>query len=1000
MRTLSAAAQTKFDTKLGIEPQFIVEIQWTEGGSVFSYADVEITEGLVTIPGVLNSVSGLDNVIVISGVQAGTTSDSQQISIVINDSSGDIKRILDQNDIHKRPVTVFQWAEGLALVDKFELFRGQVSSPLEWNKGDQTVTFDVINRIEDAEVGFSIEEGDFVGVPTALIGKAWPLLFGRNIHIPALQVINVSRAILLQQFVIADFTLVPRLEQLKRLCCPLVFLGFKISGIPGITQKAVSIFSPEPSCFCRRIAEIEALEAEIARQAALEVATTTITMQDGEIMPQGERITLEVNGALITGQFQGTDVVPSDTFVIESRVHPKVGEFSIPPIIDFCSALAKSTGVLSNGAPTYQSRPKNPFSSVRCGTQTNTDSVQLGWDYLSEFPRAGLFNAETGSEVFLDEEGGTVHVVNLLPSTILRVAAFRTFHSGVRVLSTVPSDAFTTRVSDFNGYMVQELLFPTPLTRLGQGWEEQIYVSSDSSVGPNPVDIIQFLIEKYTNFPVDAANFADIKAKLDVYDNAVPLLERRNVLEVLQDLAFGNRCAIILRNNVFKLIYLSELPSADFTIDEGDIVPGSLTITHTDTDELVTKMQAQWQDDHAFDPKRYIARYNVQKYGIHPEDFDFFMFNIFKWVEKSTTFWMIRMANTWRKLRFTAYLTKLDAEVFDVAAVTLPDFTPGTINCIVEKATYDSTNQRIEFELWTPVRSGEQAPFDFAFPANISTTLLWPTVSDITDGTAGGFGVNRAVKPPTLHPLFVKKGIQSINYNESSACTNFGRAGVDGRPDFGDCAPTDEDDEKETKKVKGEGESGATSTTKREQDPLGDFTSRATFEQRALLQDQNRASAEEAKELDESNETREENEDITDPTECQDTLDKLPDDTQQNCTVTLRVCWIVPVTAVFVAEGVISKEDGAQGQAVQNVKEGSCEFFTYDSLEAGKAAEAKFILESLTTATVGENKVATSPIRLDTTNWVAGCEEPEDPGLVAYNREEDSPGSGNEGVMC
>jgi hypothetical protein len=111
MRSISAAGLTKLAKKLGNESVIIVEIQWSEGGSKQLYGDVDVpAEG---VRGVIQDVGGLDNVITISGVSQGTTSDSQELSFTFDDTDGSIKNILDNTDIHKRPVWVYQWFTGL-----------------------------------------------------------------------------------------------------------------------------------------------------------------------------------------------------------------------------------------------------------------------------------------------------------------------------------------------------------------------------------------------------------------------------------------------------------------------------------------------------------------------------------------------------------------------------------------------------------------------------------------------------------------------------------------------------------------------------------------------------------------------------------------------------------------------------------------------------------------------------------------------------------------------
>jgi hypothetical protein len=73
-------------------------------------------------------------------------------------------------------------------------------------------------------------------------------------------------------------------------------------------------------------------------------------------------------------------------------------------------------------------------------------------------------------------------------------------------------------------------------------------------------------------------------------------------------------------------------------------------------------------------------------------------------------------------------------ETYDCVLVDLPDFAPTPIKCIVERADYDSASNRIKMELWTPVRSGEQVTYDFAYPADVNELALFPLITELQAG--------------------------------------------------------------------------------------------------------------------------------------------------------------------------------------------------------------------------------------------------------------------------
>ena len=119
MRSISAAGLAKLAERYGNEPITIVEIDWVAGKTT-AYADRTVG----SIPGRIIEVGDLDDVVNVSG-----NSDSQELSLTLDDTDGTIKAILDTHDVHKRPARVYQYFTGLALSDKFLLFSGNSPVP-------------------------------------------------------------------------------------------------------------------------------------------------------------------------------------------------------------------------------------------------------------------------------------------------------------------------------------------------------------------------------------------------------------------------------------------------------------------------------------------------------------------------------------------------------------------------------------------------------------------------------------------------------------------------------------------------------------------------------------------------------------------------------------------------------------------------------------------------------------------------------------------------------
>jgi hypothetical protein len=747
MRTIPANALTKLATQYGTEPINIIEVQWVVDGPRSVYSD----KSAPGVKGKIIEMGGID-----AQVSIETSDQSLTTSCVLDDVDGDIKAIIDTHDIHKRPCWVYQWFEGLDYADKFLLFRGEVTTPIVWDEGARTVAFDIVTPLEDAEVGFSIEEGQFPAQPDDLIGKPWPLAFGTACDVPALRVRSARQGILRAGVGIADFTLPNRICQAGYLLCPVQSTGEATTFAAGAIQ-TTNTQAADEDCARDRCETIADLRFAYAQQQSYE--HTTIEVIGGENFPQGEEITLDIDGGKFTGSFAGR------IFTITDREHPDEADTEL---ID-CAAVGARNFVrdTSYGSQFTQLDGTGSFQGpdldgTNCDVVEDDPNAQgrvaaggaaYSQKLLDDMPTSNFFWARSGSVVTLDDEDEIVYIANLLPGDVVRVASKRNLQAG-DILQTVPEEFYTVVQADFEGYTVTQIVFDRPLSKEEGDFSDDIYVTMESSVGPNTAEIIEWLVEKYTDLTVDPTSFTAVATKLENYPSHFALLERKNIIEVIRDIAYQARCGINIVDGVVYIKYLSEEPSSVDTFDASDIDVNTLTISHTSTEDLITKHTLRWNKSLAKDPNTLVLRHNVNKYGTIEEEYDYYIYNEKSLVEKSGTFWMIRKANTWRRVTFSTAIHKLAIEVLDCITLDISHIAPVPVKAIVESTNYNSDNNTIDFECWLPLKSGTTEVYPLAWPANVAATTTFPTDAEIAAGNAGGGpGDNEDTTPPTGHIL-------------------------------------------------------------------------------------------------------------------------------------------------------------------------------------------------------------------------------------------------------
>lgn len=725
MRSLSAAALAKIAEEKGAEPINLIEIQWVPNGAWVPYADRDIG----SIPGRILQLSSLDNVVTVSG-----GGDSQEISITLDDTSGEFKTLFDTIDIHKRPVRVYQWFAGLDEDDKFLLFPGRINSPVVWNETDRTLSFNVITKVEDREIGFSAEEGQFPQIPDDLIGQPWPLAFGTVIDFKALRLTKSVQGTTQQGVGIIsgkdlargidtgdaanDLQFSQSFEMMNiqhnvLLSAAQDWLavgGFGSAEGSAMLDQANAIGANMASALAARDQQQQqnqaAKDAQIAEwNATAKVGPSKINILGGEDFPQNIDVEVEIgNGGFFTGKFNCQE------FRITKRRHPENEERAQ-------EAHDRATG---DGQLTFVP-PQNYDVSIQTPRQTvRRRGIILGGlvpnatqvDQIAQF-----YWADAGSTVKLVSDLDQNYIVSIVPGTVLSVRAYKQFE-GIRKLVNVPTDLWEQVDVTYGDISVVTVRLTKQLSGIPeQQWEDEIYVTFESSVGPNTVDIMRYLIETYSDLAIDEDSFDEVQAYLEPFPSNFVITDRPQILNILQDIAFQARCAVFVANDTVFLKYLPVTPDSVQTITLSDVAQESLSFSLTETEKLVTKMVVTWRPTYADDDERkMILRHNVAKYGIQEKTFKWFIYNQPDIIRKAATFWLIRYANTWKRVNFSGYLNLLNVETFD--GVTL-DF-PGLMSTLatVEKATYDSSNNKIEFECWTPLKAGSTTPYPFAWPYN------------------------------------------------------------------------------------------------------------------------------------------------------------------------------------------------------------------------------------------------------------------------------------------
>lgn len=758
MRVISPEALLKLQMHYGTEPIFILEVAWSTSDAVkVAYSDQKINGSDYPSPAII-SVSNFDTALKLTGA-----SDSQAISVVLDDIDGGIKTILDTQDIHKRPCWLYQTFKGLADGQKFLIFKGEISSPIIWDEGARTLSFDIATTNQDNEVAFSMEEGDFPNVPSDALGKVWPLVFGTVCNMEAVQVRSPRKGYLYAGEGVHDFTLEPRICQARYISCPDVSDGETTVTVMGGGTTTVTRTQPDPTCIASRFDTICALLTQYDEQVTYEHPYFTVV--GGDKFPQTTVVTLNIDGAKFRGYFTG------NTFHVQSRWHPDFAKTASADLDchdpgDRGYSLQRTAWTAAWAFDTTSLTWKYPRTADEetCDTVGGVNITDTGGPTASQKAYDDMATSNfcwlpAGTEVFLEAEAEILHIVSLIPGTINNVAAYKKQgeNSNRELLMTVPTSLYTVYETDYDGYTVVEIGFAEKLSSINERWSDEIYVSFTSDIGPNPCDIIEWLVTKYLpTISIDTISFSAVKTSLTNYPTNFYVKTKQSVFQTIQDIAYQSRCAVYIRGDTLYIKYLALEPTSVRTLTSDDIIVSSFKIQYTETENLGTKQIISWRQTDApilkeTDPdQKIVLKHNVSKYGIYAEDHNYYTQNTFDTILKSATFWLIRTANTWKTVEFDTPLSMLDLDVFDCITLNISHLSATPVKVVITSAQYNNENNTIHFECLTPIRSGEITPYPFFWPASIDPAMIFPLTAEEAHA---GAGYAFTVTPPTGHIL-------------------------------------------------------------------------------------------------------------------------------------------------------------------------------------------------------------------------------------------------------
>jgi len=765
MKDLTTAAEAKATTALGTEPIIIIKIEWDSGTKY--YSEKTFTLGALSVEGKIISFNPIQAL-----QKTDSVGEATGAAVVLDDTDGALKTLINTEIIEGKAVTVYQHFEGNAQADLTLLLKGKIAGGIGWSEGERTLDISIDTAVEDKEVGFAPDETDIPTIYPPAVEKVWPLCFGTVIHVPAIRVLHNP-----------DAELVAGINQ----------------NNTSFVVKGGDLFPQTPTVITLDVGNVRYTGTMDGEEFTV---VTSNTAHDSTILfldrPSDDPHADDAKVAWISGDHDITGLYcyantsygfavnkcirqeGNKCFFLESwGVHYVASDPRIVThvVMGLGDSIVETAGIPrgSWAVSCFFENINFPITVLETGELI---SRYLGVPIVIE----DKWQLHSGMSVDLVTDYENTYVCNLLPSTeILAVYGRRKIGDGT-YLVPIPSTYYTKNLSDsLGGETPTTLEFTTPLEdRAGENWEDDVYVSLRSSVGTNVADIIRWLVETYTNLTCDTT-FDSVAGKIGIYPANFAVFDQPNVLKLIEEIAWQARCAVFIRNGVISINYLSELKVADETVDESLLEFKTLELGFTDTDDIVTKLVANWKKDYSGDEKsdrRVVYKNNIDVFDLHEEERDFFIYNNGDLAKLSAYWWGYRYSNSWRKVGFKAFLDTLALDIFDIVAHDIGVVSTNTLRGTVEDISQDSDEHALAYQTQLASKAGDS---DSGQPIEDQDYFLgdptfpvdpWNNPITVPDPGAGYSEVDYTVPPetddddPTKPPEPAQNDLRFITYPE------------------------------------------------------------------------------------------------------------------------------------------------------------------------------------------------------------------------------------------
>lgn len=773
MRNVTTATSTQLNTATGTESVLIVGIDWESSSTTEWFATKDITVGSKVCKGVILSVGTFT-----SEKKSENSGTVNSINLMLSDADGTFKDAIDNYAIERSTIIVYQHFVGNAETDLMLLMIGTVEGRPAWDEGQRAFNLTAVSKLKSSQMGYAPTTTDYPDLMPEASGVAWPMIFGSCAHVPALQVYRHSAGMLMAPISLFKS---PAYATNSRTSGGKTYFNLKITDSPDVYNYASDvpelnkIYVEGGNTFPSGTIKIEiagvifegsftgntfnVTESNLPLYTDLEIGPrlepasgdaddpdsdySILWLADPTISLVGKHVYFQTAAAYEWYNFcvyqEGTKCYFEKPFrhPITKKLTRLTPTFSITKVYNVLPP-----GLLDSEIEHYIFFENMLWGFGRVGTPTNNFGViQKKLATMTDGGENWWFCPADVEVHLFDQANPDVYVASAIELDEVKVVYGQrrvTLPDGREktIFAPIPESYYTVQLASaypVNSAYASAIIIDPPLSTYTQAnWDNNIFVSAKSTVGPNVIDVVEYILDNYTDLSIDSTSFSHARSVLADVPVNFAVFDTRDALSFVEEILYQARCALIIEVGYAIIKVLAENPTSVMTFNETNVGLKSITITSSDTSDISTKLIAKWNDTYRHIPplalvnttatlsqilkaitpgsaipikQRYYTS-NSEYYGHLEKDVDVYIYNTELGVNKFLDFYGIRYANVWRKISFETFLPAIRLQPFDAVTLNFTTFTNLNTKCLVESMAYDFQSKVVTLDLWIPIRTG------------------------------------------------------------------------------------------------------------------------------------------------------------------------------------------------------------------------------------------------------------------------------------------------------